>query len=189
MVMTISSGSTLKNCTNYKQTWDYIWVSFKVNIKRLCNKCFAIMSKYAYVNSIKFQDCFATITFTQIFNDLFDIFNLKNQKQHNFKKPISTENYCEISKYKCAQYIKSLFLVEKSQSILNSKIKTGFLGFFINIQSMLSMYKFLCVDNELLKYIPMYKISQDHLELILSSIQSLMVGIIIIQQLNNLSLL
>lgn len=92
-----------------------------------------------------FQDCSATITFTSMFNDLFDIFNSKNQKQHNFKKPISKENYCQINKKleECAQYIKSLSLVEKSQSVLNSKIKTGFLGFLINIQSMLHMYKFL----------------------------------------------
>lgn len=34
----------------------------------------------------------------QIYNDLFDIFNSKNQRQHGFKKPISNNNYLEISK-------------------------------------------------------------------------------------------
>lgn len=37
----------------------------------------------------QFQKCSATIKFTLIFNDLFDIFNSKNEKQHGFKKPIS----------------------------------------------------------------------------------------------------
>lgn len=122
----------------------------------------------------QFQDCSATIKFIRIFNDLFDIFNSKNQKQYNFKKPISIDNYCEINaKVKeCAQYIKSLSLVGQNQGILHSKIKTGFLGFFINIESMLHMYKFLCIEDNLLQYIPMYKISQDHLELIFSSIRS-----------------
>lgn len=122
----------------------------------------------------EFQDCSATITFTSIFNDLFDIFNSKNEKQCNLKKPICGDNYDIISKKleECIQYIKSLSLVKKSQSILHSKNKTGFLGFLINIQSMLHMYKFLCIDHNFLKYIAMYKISQDHLELIFSSIRS-----------------
>lgn len=34
------------------------------------------------------------------------------------------------------------------------------------------MYKFNCVDNDLLKYIPLYKVSQDHLELLFSNIRS-----------------
>lgn len=37
---------------------------------------------------------------------------------------------------------------------------------------MLHMYKFLCIGNDLLMYITMYKISQNHLELIFSSIRS-----------------
>jgi len=122
----------------------------------------------------QFQDCSASIRFTVIFDNLFDIFNSRNQRQHGFKKPISCNNYFEIIQKvdECSQYIKSLFIDKPRQSILNSKFKTGFLGWLINIQSMQQMYKFLCIDNEYLKYIPMYKISQDHLELIFGNIRS-----------------
>jgi len=122
----------------------------------------------------QFQDCSASIRFTVIFDNLFDILNSRNQRQHGFKKPISCNNYFEIIQKvdECSQYIKSLFIDEPRQSILNFKFKTGFLGWLINIQSMQQMYKFLCIDNEYLKYIPMYKISQDHLELIFGNIRS-----------------
>lgn len=121
----------------------------------------------------QFQNCLATVKFTSIFNDLFDILNSKNQRQHEFKKPISMETSSKIitKVNECAEYIKKLS-VSKEQNILHSRVKTGFLGFLINIQSMIQMYKFTCIKNNFLKYIPMYKISQDHLELIFGSIRS-----------------
>jgi len=122
----------------------------------------------------QFQNCSATVKFTSIFNDLFDILNSKNQRQHGFKKPISVKNSSAIitKLEECAEYIKKLSLPNNKQNILNSKVKTGFLGFLINIKSMIEMYKFTCVDNNYLKYIPMYKVSQDHLELMFGSKRS-----------------
>lgn len=121
----------------------------------------------------QFKDCSGTITFTCTFNTLFDIFNSRNQRQRDFKKPIGINNYVEINQKleECQQYIKSLSLVEKRQ-IIHSKLKTGFLGFLINIKSLQHMYKFLCTDTDLLVYLPTYKINQDHLELIFSNIRA-----------------
>lgn len=57
----------------------------------------------------QFQDCSATIKFTSIFNDLFDIFNSKNLRQYGFKRPINKDNFLEISNKveECAEYIKN----------------------------------------------------------------------------------
>lgn len=79
----------------------------------------------------QFKDCSATIKFTSTFNDLFDILNSKNVRQYGFKKPISTDNYLEITERlkECAEYIKTLVLVKEHKKVFNSKIKTGFLGF------------------------------------------------------------
>lgn len=63
----------------------------------------------------QFQNCSATIRFTSMFNELFDIFNSKNQRKYGFKRPLSINNYLEISdKVKeCTEYIKSLSLVQQ----------------------------------------------------------------------------
>lgn len=94
--------------------------------------------------------------------------------ENTLQKPISIETFSEIiTKVKdCAEYIRELSLPDGQQNILHSRVKTGFLGFLVNIQSMIQVYKFACVENNMLKYIPMYKISQDHLELIFESIRS-----------------
>ena len=118
-----------------------------------------------------FKDCSPIIKFTSTFNDLFDILNSKNVKQHGFKAPININNYLEIKRLnECANYIKTLILVKEEKKVHNSKVKTSFLRFLINIGSLQHMYKFTCIDNDLLKNIPMYKCSQDHLELLFSSI-------------------
>lgn len=82
---------------------------------------------------LQFKSCSATAKFTSIFNGLFDILNSKNQRQHGFKKTISTQNFAEIvTKVEdCAKYIKGLSLSRGHQNILHSQVKTGFLGFLI----------------------------------------------------------
>jgi len=50
--------------------------------------------------------------------------------------------------------------------------KTGFLGFLICINSAQILYKTLCQDKDVLKYIPFYKLNQDYLELLFSCIRS-----------------
>lgn len=120
-----------------------------------------------------FDNCTATIEFINIFNDLFDIFNSKNMKQYNFKKPINEKNKSEIfaKLTKCENYILNL-KTANGQSILDCRKRTGFFGFLVCIASLKDMYKTLCVDDKLLLYMPMYKISQDHIELLFCSIRA-----------------
>jgi len=56
--------------------------------------------------------------------------SIQEIKGNMVKKPISCNNYFEIIQKvdECSQYIKSLFIDKPRQSILNSKFKTGFLG-------------------------------------------------------------
>lgn len=56
-----------------------------------------------------------------------------------------TNRFEEITKY-----IRELSLLKNHELILDSNVKTDF-GFLINIQSMLHMYKFTCIDNNMLK--------------------------------------
>jgi len=47
-----------------------------------------------------------------------------------------------------------------------SRRKTGVLGFLICMESVLTLFKKLCTKNNYLKYISLYKLSQDHIELL-----------------------
>lgn len=121
-----------------------------------------------------FQGSSATIEFLLIFNDLFDILNSRNMRQYGLKKPLNNNNFMEVEAQLAVSYnyIKSLVLCKTNQKIVNSKLKTGFLGFLININSTLDLYKDLVLQHKYLAYLPMYKISQDHIELIFGCIRS-----------------
>lgn len=55
---------------------------------------------------------------------------------------------------------------------MESGSKTGFLGFIIAIEGLKGLYNELCTKSNSLKYIPTYKISQDHIELFFGCIRS-----------------
>lgn len=55
--------------------------------------------------------------------------------------------------------------------MLDAKCKTGFLGIIVNIESLKIIYHKLIESEKRLLYIPVYKTSQDHLELMFSSIR------------------
>lgn len=114
----------------------------------------------------QFRSCQRTVQFLSIFNDLFDILNSKNMHQSRFKQALNSKNI-EVIKEKfneCKKYIISL-TNKNGEVIIKSRRKTGFLGFLICIESALILYNKLCEKN-LLQYIPLYKLSQDHIELL-----------------------
>lgn len=121
----------------------------------------------------QFQDCSATIEFLLKFNYLFDIFNSKNMNQFNYKQPINSWNYTKIMDKleECKTYILNLKL-QNGTPIIDSVRKTGHVGFLICIESLKGLYNEVCEKQKLLKYIPTYKISQDHIELFFGCIRS-----------------
>lgn len=52
----------------------------------------------------------------------------------------------------------------KGDFLVNTKKHTGFEGLIICIHSLRNLFQEVCVEKKLLKYIPIYKLSQDHLE-------------------------
>ena len=83
---------------------------------------------------IQFQGSKPTSEFIRLFDRLFDVFNSKNFLGRNFKAPLKIENQHEwLSLFgEASLYIQNL---KKSDGtpILESKIKTGFLGFLCGI--------------------------------------------------------
>ncbi|KAG6451961.1 hypothetical protein O3G_MSEX007396 [Manduca sexta] len=145
------------------------------NALRLCNEV---------VTSSLFKDTDGTIDFLTIFNNLFDILNSKSSDVYGLKKPLSTENADEVLQYleKARQYILGLDIFVKYRSefrqritmkvmkrkIVESKNKTGFLGFLICIESLKHLYSTL-VEKQHLQYISTYKLSENNLQMIFNA--------------------
>ena len=92
----------------------------------------------------------------------------------NFKMPIRRSNYQYTKRFldEASDYIRNL-KTSDGQSILTSKRKTGFLGFLLCINAVVGLAEDLVnVENPVLKYLLTYKMSQDHLELFFSAVQT-----------------
>jgi hypothetical protein len=107
-----------------------------------------------------FQGSEATTEFIRLFDSLFDSFNSRNYLGKNFKAPLKTENQHEwISLYaEASNYIKSLKLADGTP-VLESKIKTGFLGFLCGIWTFPNLFEDLVTKGPM-NYILCYKFCQ-----------------------------
>lgn len=120
-----------------------------------------------------FEDCDGTIRFIRIINDAFDILNSRNIKSTGKKKALCKFNFSEIEDFKnnIFSYFEGL-KYPNGELLLNSQRKTGFLGFLICFNSLMDL-KTQLIDNNYIKSLPMYRLSQDHLELFFGSVRSL----------------
>lgn len=138
-----------------------------------------------------FKNSKATETFVKNMNDLFDIFNSRNMKQFDYKQALNSRNKdmififldkmkTYISKLQIKNVVKRKInkdgrkvqaIMKNYKPVLDSSCHTGFLGLLICIESLKSLYQSLIVSNNLLVFIPSYKFSQDHLELLFGVIR------------------
>lgn len=119
-----------------------------------------------------FEGSEATSSFLKKFNNLFDILNSRSLRSFGTKKALNASNFenTKVFLLDMIEYIKDLKFGEVS--VLKSKRKVGFLGFIVCILSTIEMYEELVLDKKVLKFLPTYKISQDHLELLFCKIRS-----------------
>lgn len=120
-----------------------------------------------------FAGCSATVEFISLFNDLFDLTNSMNETAKDFKRPLSKHNfdlYYEAFKY-IDLYIRAIRL-QNGSSILDSRCKTGFMGFLVALESFKGIFKTYVEENADLAQIFTYRFSQDHLENFFGAIRS-----------------
>lgn len=119
----------------------------------------------------EFQNSKGTIDFLRNFNNLFDLLNSRNLRAYGFKKPLGLNNFDQNFSFlnNMSDYIKSIKL--GSSCILDTNRKTGFLGFLIDIQAIIFIYREY-VANGNLDFLSTYKLSQDHLEIFFSAIRA-----------------
>lgn len=120
----------------------------------------------------EFSRSSATINYVKLFNNLFDVFNTKPDKDNEnpFKRAIRADNKEDISSLfsSAIDYLKKLKVIEsngKSVLVCKSKSKTAFIGFIIDMTSLLLMYEDYVENQSLMRSIPTHPILQDHVEL------------------------
>ncbi|KOB73308.1 THAP domain-containing protein [Operophtera brumata] len=128
-----------------------------------------------------FNGVSATAKFILLINDVFDILDSRS-RQKRLKRALNAENF-EIAFQKLDEaktVLTRLCACVKKHNNESSKIPllqspryTGFLGFLICIESAKSLFQDLVQDNDNgLNYMPLHRISQDHIELFFSNVRS-----------------
>ena len=119
----------------------------------------------------QFENSEGTVRFLRIFNKLFDLLNSRNPFGKYSKAPMKQSNdhiWQEVLSVS-ENYILKLKSTNGSLMYSNDKKITGFIGFLINIYSVRHIYMKYVGPEKPLKYLLMYKLSQDHLELFFGS--------------------
>lgn len=101
-----------------------------------------------------------------------DIFNSKKFLSYGFKKPLYSNNKVEIFEKldDVYDYFNNLKF-EDGSLIVKSARRLGLAGFLINIQTLKWLYVNY-IEKGILSFLPLYKLSQDHLEKFFSAIRS-----------------
>lgn len=136
----------------------------------------SVADSLQYLNDNKidgFSESEPTIKFIRMFNKVFDILNSRSIYGKYEKRAMCSQNYALFSEVlsEAKEYICNL-KDHLGIPILKAKRKTGFLGFIVCIESALAMFNHFVGENRPLKYIPFYKVSQDHIERLFGYIRS-----------------
>lgn len=121
-----------------------------------------------------FRNSEHTATFCRIFNNVFDVLNSRNcLSKQIWGKPLSLNNEEMVKKLlnEAIHYISCLTTYDGT-NILHTRRKTGFLGLIISMKSAMNLFNDIVKRDGFLQFILTYKLSQDHLEMLFSSIRA-----------------
>lgn len=167
----------------HKLTKNHIqWKSRKMNVRlavELLSNSTADAFQFLFDEGIpQFSDVKPTITFTRMFDKLFDVFNSKNNDGDNpLKNVMSSANKDQIAALfrEAIPYIKGLRGKNESgkmQQMIKSRLRTGFVGYIINMVSLMNIYKYYIEEKKMIDSIPTYSLCQDALEIFFGKIRS-----------------
>ena len=122
----------------------------------------------------QFEGSEATVIFIRTFDHLFDVLNSRNPFAKGYKSAIRVANKSTWNGFLDMAFEYILGLNDASgQKMYTTRRKTGFVGFLVAIKSTKGLFHDLVEsENAPMKYLLMYKFSQDHLELFFGAIQS-----------------
>lgn len=154
------------------------YTKFKMNVRiaaeTLSDSVANSMQTLMDLGQKNFANCSTTIQYIRFINDAFDIMNTKDTEKENiFKQAINSKNEEAVFTFfdKLTDYLKQLEFSDGTL-IISSKTKAAFRGFIINAINFKCIYEEY-VKSNLLKCLPTFKFSQDHLESFFGRIRSL----------------
>lgn len=168
-----------ENYVPHKLTQRHIqYTSNRMNVRlatqTFSNSVAAAMEHLMLTEHEKFQNIESTIYFTRNVNNIFDATNTKNIRNDSiFKSALNPEN-ANLIFQKFAEmdtYIRRLKFNRKF--CIESRRKTGFIGFLVNMISIRMIYEDLVAKN-VLEYLPTFYLSQDLLESMFGRIRALL---------------
>jgi len=120
---------------------------------------------------LEFHGATPTAQFCQIMNDSFDLLNSRNVlTKKPTQRPISIENLVNI-KTNVETFVKYIEALKIDNTlILQTRNKTGFLGFIICLKSAIFLAERLFAE-KYMTFLLTYKMSQDHIETCFASIR------------------
>lgn len=130
----------------------------------------------------EFKGAAPTVTFTNIFDKLWDVMNthrIRRDTENIFKSALNAQNRNQIFRFlrDAKAYILSLKIKHpktgKLIKLIHSDYRTGFRGFAIDIISLTAMYTDFVEEHHWLLFFATYRISQDHLEIMFGKIRGM----------------
>lgn len=121
----------------------------------------------------QFKDSEATTKFIRLFDRLFDCLNSRNTVAKGFKAPLRPGSKGIWMKFleEAKEYIRGL-TGPAGNAIFKTSRKTAFVGFLVSIESTIGLASSLLLGEAAsLRYLLMYKLSQDHIELFFAAIR------------------
>ncbi|EZA50769.1 THAP domain-containing protein [Ooceraea biroi] len=165
----------LANKINNKHLqWQTNKMSVKLAAQTLSQSCATALKLLMEEGHPYFLECATTVKFLEIVNNAFDCLNSRSMFSHGFKRPLKPDTAFDMFKFctEAIQYFSDLKIHPNAKPITESKSKTGFLGFIIDLKNLKKIYQDY-VETGYLKYILSYKFSQDHLEIFFSVIRAM----------------
>lgn len=160
--------------------WDKNKMNVSLATQTLSNSVADAMEHLMKDSNEEFADAAPTIRFIRLFNDLFDVMNSRFKGSFDvniLKRPLYTENKRIIFDLfqRAAKYIASLQVCHSSKwiDLVKSELKTGFKGFLVDIETIKAMYTEYVENENLLDRLPVFTMSQDHLECFFGKVRSL----------------
>ena len=122
----------------------------------------------------QFEGSEATVIFIRTFDHFFDVLNSRNPFAKGYKSALRVANKSTLNGFLDMAFEYILGLKDASgQKMYTTRRKTGFVGFLVAIKSTKGLFHDLVEsENAPMKYLLMYKFSQDHLELFIGAIRS-----------------
>ncbi|EZA49070.1 THAP domain-containing protein [Ooceraea biroi] len=134
------------------------WFKNKMNVKlaaqTLSNSCAHALEQLLEDGVHEFAECAPTAKFCRMVNNTFDCLNFKSIVANAYKKPLSrdtAENVLNLFT-DSIDYFSSITIEMSGKPIIEMKLKTGFLGFIIDMTNLKNLYRDY-VETGYLRYI------------------------------------